>query len=97
MWCLYALAQRPEVQARLREELLSVSSDTPTMDELYALPFLDAVLKETMRLLRSLEAVASSMWVSHSRKPIQTQQIHLVDNLYSVQGLPWYHLILNLT
>ena len=56
MWCLYALAQRPEVQARLREELLSVSSDTPTMDELYALPFLDAVLKETMRLYPAVPA-----------------------------------------
>lgn len=49
-WCLYALTQAPEVQRKLREELLSVSTDTPTMDELMALPYLDMVVKEVLRL-----------------------------------------------
>ncbi|KAI0668208.1 cytochrome P450 [Trametes maxima] len=49
-WCLYALTQAPAVQAKLRAELLGVTSDAPTMDELSALPYLDAVVRETLRL-----------------------------------------------
>ena len=48
-WALYAMTQAPEVQTRLRDELLSVDTDTPSMDELMALPYLDAVLRETLR------------------------------------------------
>ncbi|KAF9812294.1 hypothetical protein IEO21_06268 [Rhodonia placenta] len=49
-WCLYALAQHPAVQSALRDELLSVPTDSPSMDDLNALPYLDAVVRETMRL-----------------------------------------------
>ncbi|KAI0656550.1 cytochrome P450 [Cubamyces menziesii] len=49
-WALYALSQRPETQQKLRDELLSVDTDTPTMEELNALPYLDAVVRETLRL-----------------------------------------------
>jgi hypothetical protein len=37
-WALFALTQNPTAQARLREELLSISTDHPTMDEFNALP-----------------------------------------------------------
>ena len=50
MWTLFALSQAPDIQAKLREELLSVASDAPSMDELAALPYLDAVVKESLRL-----------------------------------------------
>ena len=50
MWCLYVLAQRPDLQKQLRQELLSVPTDTPSMDDVQALPFLDAIVRETMRL-----------------------------------------------
>lgn len=49
-WCLYALTQAPHIQQKLRLELLSVPTDTPTMDELMALPYLDMVVRETLRL-----------------------------------------------
>ncbi|KAF6758735.1 cytochrome P450 [Ephemerocybe angulata] len=49
-WALYALSKSLDVQAKLRDELLNVSSDNPTMDELNALPYLDAVVRETLRL-----------------------------------------------
>lgn len=49
-WALYALTQAPVVQAKLRQELMTVSTDNPTMDELNALPYLDAVVRETLRL-----------------------------------------------
>ncbi|CDO69788.1 hypothetical protein BN946_scf184766.g33 [Trametes cinnabarina] len=49
-WCLYALSQAPDVQRKLRDELLTVDTETPTMDELMALPYLDMVLRESLRL-----------------------------------------------
>lgn len=49
-WALWALAADQECQAKLREDLLSVSSDTPTMDELNGLVYLDHVVRETMRI-----------------------------------------------
>lgn len=51
-WALYALAKHPLVQSNLRQELLNAGlGDEPTMGELDRLPYLDAVLKETMRVL----------------------------------------------
>ncbi|OJA09059.1 hypothetical protein AZE42_04725 [Rhizopogon vesiculosus] len=49
-WALYALCLRPDIQTKLREELLTVETDTPSMDELMALPYLDAVVRETLRV-----------------------------------------------
>ncbi|KAF9234848.1 cytochrome P450 [Melanogaster broomeanus] len=48
-WALYAMTVAPEVQTKLREELLSVDTETPSMDDLMALPYLDAVVRETLR------------------------------------------------
>ncbi|TFK35548.1 cytochrome P450 [Crucibulum laeve] len=49
-WALYALTQNRDAQARLREEVCAVSTDLPTMDELNALPYLDAVVREALRV-----------------------------------------------
>lgn len=49
-WCLFSLSQAPEAQQKLREELLAMSTDTPSVDDLTALPYLDAVIRETLRL-----------------------------------------------
>ncbi|TFY63922.1 hypothetical protein EVJ58_g2971 [Rhodofomes roseus] len=57
-WSLFALAQVPHVQCKLREELLGVLTDTPSMDELNALPYLDAVVRETMRLYAPVPVTA---------------------------------------
>ena len=48
-WALYALAQKPGLQARLREELRDLP-ETPSQDDLNALPLLDAVVREALRL-----------------------------------------------
>lgn len=50
-WLLYDLAnpKYESVQSKLREELLSVETERPTMEELNALPYLDAVVRETLR------------------------------------------------
>ncbi|KAI8972447.1 cytochrome P450 [Trametes punicea] len=49
-WCLYALTQAPDVQKKLRDELFTLDTDAPTMDQLNSLPYLDAVVRETLRV-----------------------------------------------
>ncbi|KZT61468.1 cytochrome P450 [Calocera cornea HHB12733] len=48
-WTLLSLAQLPRVQDKLRTELLLVPEEAPSMDDLNALPYLDMVVKESMR------------------------------------------------
>ncbi|KAJ7192531.1 cytochrome P450 [Mycena pura] len=57
-WALFGLTQNTAAQTRLRQELLGVSTDTPTMDELNALPYLDCVVRETMRLYAPVAGTA---------------------------------------
>ncbi|KAF9219209.1 cytochrome P450 [Gyrodon lividus] len=49
-WALYAMSQSLGIQTKLREELFSVDTETPSMDDLMALPYLDAVVRETLRV-----------------------------------------------
>ncbi|ODN76875.1 hypothetical protein L202_05462 [Cryptococcus amylolentus CBS 6039] len=49
-WVLYTLSQHPTVQHRLRAELQSVPDDHPPIETLLALPYMDAVVKEVLRL-----------------------------------------------
>ena len=49
-WALYALSQNKNIQTKLREELSSLSTDNPSMDDLNGLPYLDAVVRETLRV-----------------------------------------------
>ncbi|KIY48899.1 cytochrome P450 [Fistulina hepatica ATCC 64428] len=49
-WTLFALTQHLEVQGKLRDELVNVKVDCPTMDELNALPYLDRVVRESLRV-----------------------------------------------
>ncbi|GLB42644.1 putative cytochrome p450 [Lyophyllum shimeji] len=54
-WALYELTQNKMVQNKLREELLAVDTDNPTMDQLNSLPYLDMFIRETLRLHAPLE------------------------------------------
>ncbi|KAJ7088755.1 cytochrome P450 [Mycena belliarum] len=49
-WALHALSLNQAVQMKLREELMTLSTDNPTMDELNSLPYLESVVRETMRV-----------------------------------------------
>ncbi|KAJ7739299.1 cytochrome P450 [Mycena olivaceomarginata] len=49
-WALHSLSLNQEAQTKLREEVLAVSSDSPTMDELNSLAWLECVVRENMRL-----------------------------------------------
>ncbi len=51
-WTLFLLAQHPEVMADLLDELEEhLSGDPPRYEQLYALPLLDRVIKESLRIL----------------------------------------------
>ena len=51
-WTLFLLAQHPRIAADLRDELLGVlSGEAPTVAQLDQLPLLEAVVKESMRIL----------------------------------------------
>ncbi|KAJ7826273.1 cytochrome P450 [Mycena olivaceomarginata] len=47
---LHALSIHPSVQSKLREELFNIATEDPTIDELNSFPYLEKVLRETMRL-----------------------------------------------
>jgi len=49
-WTLFGLCQNPEAQRKLRQELLALPMDDLTMDELKSLPYLDMVVRESLRL-----------------------------------------------
>ncbi|KAG9050203.1 hypothetical protein FS837_007101 [Tulasnella sp. UAMH 9824] len=56
-WLMYELAQphKRQIQDTLRAELLSVTSNRPPMEELNALPYLDAVIRENLRLNNAVD------------------------------------------
>jgi len=56
-WALYALSQNKHAQTKLREEISNISTDNPTMDDLNGLPYMDAVVRETLRLYPPLPGV----------------------------------------
>ncbi|KAI0028886.1 cytochrome P450 [Vararia minispora EC-137] len=60
-WTLFALACHAPIQAQLRAELLEFPTDTPTMDELNALPMLDHVLREALRLYAPVSMIDRSV------------------------------------
>ncbi|KAI0833830.1 cytochrome P450 [Trametes gibbosa] len=49
-WFLYNLALYPTIQQKLRNELLTIATDHPTIEELSSLRYLDSVLREVIRL-----------------------------------------------
>ena len=53
---IYALCKDRAVQDELRAEVVAVSSDHPTYEELNSLPYLDAVVRETLRLYTPVAA-----------------------------------------
>ena len=49
-WALYALCLNLAVQTKLREELYTLNTDAPSMDEIKTLTYLDWFIRETMRM-----------------------------------------------
>ncbi|KAJ6565538.1 cytochrome P450 [Mycena vulgaris] len=49
-WALHALSLNNAAQSKLRQELLTLCTENPTMDELNTLPYLESVVRETLRV-----------------------------------------------
>ncbi len=56
-WSFYALCAHPESQEKLRNELLTLDTDTPTMDQLNSLPYLEIFVRETLRIFAPVQTV----------------------------------------
>ncbi|KAF9233331.1 cytochrome P450 [Melanogaster broomeanus] len=83
-WALIELAQNPARQTRLREELLAFGGD-PTYDQLSSnLPYLDAVVHETLRMhppIPESNRIAVEDDVIPLSQPVRTKSGKLVDNI----------------
>lgn len=83
-WALFALTQNPEVQAKLRDELLTVASDNASMDELNSLAYLDGVVRETLRLFPPVPAslrVARQDDILPLNEPVKDKNGNLLDGI----------------
>ena len=83
-WALFALTQSPEVQDKLRKQLLSVGTDNPTMDELNALSYLDAVVRETLRIhapVASTMRVATEDDILPLNEPVKDKNGNVLSNI----------------
>ncbi|KAJ7679282.1 cytochrome P450 [Mycena polygramma] len=90
-WALVELSMHPEKQDRLRRELLSFSTTDPSYDDLtsLALPYLDAVVREALRLhpiLSESPRVALRDDILPLLTPIRTASGVLLDKLPIQKG-----------
>ncbi|KAJ6506413.1 cytochrome P450 [Mycena vitilis] len=84
-WALIELAKQPEKQAKLRAEIAEFGAADPTWDQLVsALPYLDAVVLETLRLHPPLAETTRQAMVDDVipvSEPITTASGEVVDNI----------------
>ncbi|KAG1882722.1 cytochrome P450, partial [Suillus subluteus] len=88
-WALIELSRHPDVQTRLREELLAFGAD-PTYDQLKAnLPYLDAVVHEILRLhppVGEFTRLAAADDVIPLSEPVRTESGEVTDNICIAKG-----------
>jgi len=82
---LHLLAQNPKAQQRLREEIIEARQGTDlSYDDLNQLPYLDAVLRETLRLYPPATLL--------SREALEDTVLPLSQPVYGAGGKPIYEL-----
>ncbi|KAH7890187.1 cytochrome P450 [Phlebopus sp. FC_14] len=83
-WVLLELAQNPDIQTKLRDELLAFGAD-PSYDQFSSsLPYLDAVVHECLRVhppLQEFTRVATADDVIPLSEPVRTKSGQLVDHI----------------
>ncbi|KAI9068652.1 cytochrome P450 [Trametes sanguinea] len=98
-WCLYALTQAPDIQRKLRNELFTLDTETPTMDQLNSLPYLDAVVRETLRIhapVPSTMRIATADDVIPVEEPFIDRYGKLQNSIRVSKGTPIFIPILSL-
>ncbi|KAK2467620.1 hypothetical protein APHAL10511_000475 [Amanita phalloides] len=88
-WALFSLAKDRKIQAKLREELLTVGTCQPTTDQLNALSYLDLVIRETLRLYPSSKAnsrVCAKDDILPLAKPITDRRGNVLSSISVKRG-----------
>ncbi|KAK4689389.1 hypothetical protein P7C73_g726, partial [Tremellales sp. Uapishka_1] len=97
-WILYCLAQNPESQKRLRTELRAVQDDRPSSETLASLPYLDAVVREVLRLLPPVPSTVRSAAedaIIPLGTPVSGRDGTLIENVKVGKGTLIYIPIIN--
>ncbi|KAI6040758.1 cytochrome P450 [Pisolithus marmoratus] len=88
-WALLELARHPDIQTKLREELLSFGGE-PSYDQLVTgFPYLDAIVQETLRIhpaAPDLIRQADEDDVIPLSEPVQTKSGEVVDSIAVERG-----------
>jgi hypothetical protein len=90
---LYQLARSPHVQTKLRQELLSVPSSTPSLEDLNALPYLDQVVREGLRIHAPVASTMRSAAVDDViplSAPIRDRKGRIMSEIQYVSSFPPY-------
>lgn len=90
-WALIELCWHPDFQAALREELSKFQARDLTWDELMALPYLNAITQETLRLhppLPGVARMASRDDVIPLGNPIRTPGGEVISEMVVAKGTP---------
>ncbi|KAI0763276.1 cytochrome P450 [Trametes elegans] len=82
-WFMYSVGRYPHVQEKLRSELLGLTTEHPTIEQLLSLKYLDNVLREVVRLY---PAIPSSL-----RMAVEDDLLPLGDPVY-IKGVPQDHI-----
>lgn len=77
-WTLYALAKNPHVQRKLQEELLAFPHESPTLDDINNMTYLDWVVRESLRRHPAAHAM--------QRTPAQDEIIPLSEPIVDKNG-----------
>lgn len=77
-WALYALSKNNAAKSKLRDEILACPTDDPSVEELNALTYLDAVVKEVLRLHIPVPLI--------QRTPLKDEIISLSDPVTDRSG-----------
>ncbi|KAG9000292.1 hypothetical protein FRB94_005554 [Tulasnella sp. JGI-2019a] len=88
-WGLHELARAPSVQSKLRDEVFAFPDDSPSMVELNAMPFLNNVVKEILRLrppVPNIRRTARSDTMIPLAQPIVDKNGKQVNEIFARRG-----------
>ncbi|KAL1407956.1 hypothetical protein Q8F55_004753 [Vanrija albida] len=89
-WCLYRLAQYQHFQDRLREEIRAVGQEQPSEAVVNALPFLDKIVHESLRLDSPVPGtirMANKDMVVPFGTPVQGRDGKMIDSVLLKKGV----------
>ena len=83
-WAIYCLCKDSAIQDKLRAEVTALLSDHPTYEELNALPYLDATVRETLRVYAP---IAGTMRTAAEDSVIPLSEPIIMPNGLKTSGL----------